>query len=211
MGHWVINGTIWHMLLTCFQDSESWRAVEKQVRLLTENSLQLALSKTAAVATLRDGERLQLQSALVQHCLATPDAKLLQNWLHTYARMVILPIVPQLAQGLVAAWGSSVNVDFSSSDSKQLLPKKRKNGQPNQLPAHPAAPASRRLKRKLWAGARQAGGPTRAAASRPRPRCRRTWGAVTGLFDIPLLPALFATVEDTASKLELLQVTFRPC
>ena len=32
---------------------------------------------------------------------------------------------------------------------------------------------------------------------------------VTGLFDIPLLPALFAPVEDMASKLQLLQVAFR--
>lgn len=210
LGHWVINGTIWHMLLTSFQESECFRTVEKHVRTMTENSLHLALSKHAAVTHLPPEGRLQLQSALLQHCLGTPDADLLKSWLHTYARMVLLPLVPPFAQGLVAAWGSFVNLDFSSSDSKQLLQRKRqrKTGKTRQLQPDPAAARHRRYKGKLWAGAKQLGGrkDTQGGAHR---KLRKTWGALTGLFDIPLLPALFAPVEDMTSKLQLLQVAFR--
>ncbi|CAE7248576.1 hht3 [Symbiodinium sp. KB8] len=50
---------------------------------------------------------------------------LIKSWLHMYAQRVITPLLPDLATRVVGAYGAVINIDFSSSDSKQLLPKRR--------------------------------------------------------------------------------------
>ena len=116
-----------------------------------------------------------------------------------YAQRVITPLLPDLATRVVGAYGAVINIDFSSSDSKQLLPKRRQRvptaktsqaaaqSAPRQLPV-------RHLKGRLWSGCSS----VLAAPSHGR---KRTWGAATGLDDMPLLPSLFARAEDASTKL----------
>ena len=136
-----------------------------------------------------------------------PDRTLVKSWLHTYN---ILPLLPDLAARIVGAYGAVINIDFSSSDSKQLLPK-RKTKKSVAAPSKPAAASAAvnqavrqlRHKGKFWSGCRSVVAAARAGR-------KRTWGAATGLNDMPLLPALFAKAEGASAKLQLLQVCLRP-
>ena len=210
LGHWVVNGGLWRLLWPCFQESESFAAVEKLLRATTESALLEALAVHPSKGLLTAGEREQLHHALVHHCLASPDYQTLKSWMHTCAQCMVMPLIPALARKVIGAFGVIVNVDFSSSDAKQLLPKRKRKrlGQAAELSnAPPVAHAAKRLKRKLWAGAY---GRVANKCHSTAPRGRRTWGAATGLHDVPLLPALFSRVEENATKLQILQVTFRP-
>lgn len=214
LGHWIVKGDLWQLLWNTFQDQESFAALEKLLRNLTENSMVQCIQRHALTKALTDEERSQLHLAMLHHCLATPDWQTLKSWLHTYAQNILMPLIPSMAQHVVSAFGSFVNIDFSSSDAKQLLPKKANKKRKAIQDVHAELPADSgrslvRVKGKVWAGAVRAVHKTSRPPKKQAPKQKRTWGAATGLSDVPLLPALFTQVEDNAAKQLILQVCLR--
>lgn len=52
--------------------------------------------------------------------LQTPSRQLLKQLLWTYAQKRVIPRVPAIASGLIAAFEAVLAIDFSACDARQL-------------------------------------------------------------------------------------------
>ena len=154
----LIAGDFWPEALAVFQETESYRAVEKLLRRRTVSRIMKAVEGHRLRDTMSKLEAMLLHRAVTAFCDGTPDAQTVKKWLVAWVGTYLGPLIPGLAVEVCTTHGVIGNIDFSASDARQL----------RQIAKH-----GKRCVRE-----------------------KRTFGGISGLADVPLLPDLYAHAED---------------
>ena len=164
--NYLIHGGFWSEALTSFQETESYRSLERMLRRRTWSAVVSSVAGHPCRAELSELESMCLYTALCAFHRCTPGYKTIKQWLLLWVDKVLAPIVPQLALKVCSTHGAVGNMDFSACDARQLRQVGKLGG-----------------------------------------KAKRTFGGLTGIDDVPLLPDLYAPGEDR-ENIELLFLTW---
>lgn len=121
IGQWIVHSCTWAWLWQIFRDTESYIALERQVRSAVQASLVAAAARHPSRESLSEEDRQSVHAALMGHIQDTPTYKVMKHWLLTHLTAVFTPAdVCNLCVEVVASHGAVCNMDFSSSDGTLL-------------------------------------------------------------------------------------------
>ena len=169
IGHFLVSGDFWATAWQLFQDTECFRAVERQLRSCTAASLRQAVCEHMEENPLSEAEKLLVHAAVSTFCSQTPESQTIKAWFMTWFDRVALPAVLPLAAQLCCGYGGVLNIDFSASDARQLRPRRRRGGGRAALTPPQAAPGDTPTAARSGQGAPpSAAGPSSPSHSRPQ-------------------------------------------
>jgi hypothetical protein len=89
LGKHIVGGCFWAPVWRLYQDTESFVAVERHVRDITEASIRNAVSQHRLRDSLALEDQRLLLGILLQHCMDVPSRYTLKRWLHQYVSVLV--------------------------------------------------------------------------------------------------------------------------
>ena len=90
VGKFIISSTWWPQAIRIFMETESYDAVARHLRDITEAHLGIALMRHPSLARLEAAQQQLLHIAILQHCLACPSWQTIRSWISLYKRKCVV-------------------------------------------------------------------------------------------------------------------------
>ena len=104
VGKFIISSTWWPQAIRIFMESESYDAVARHLRDITEAHVSIALVRHPTVARLEPAQQQLLHIAILQHCLACPSWQTMRSWISLYKRMCVVCAPQPLCKGILRCY-----------------------------------------------------------------------------------------------------------